>query len=91
MYLFVFEAHKKWQYCGGGAVILAESNEECVQVWEQHLPTIDPNCDFDRTYYPSLFFIPDDAHPCDQFVLVEKFPLTMLEKSRVVMASWNYA
>lgn len=90
MKLFIIQASENWQYCGGGAAVIAERFEE---VW----PLL--NAAYDGELEP--LFESEEAIPkriwqgreinnINAFVLVETFAVPE-QPPRVVMFSFNYA
>lgn len=93
MKIFIFEPYK-WDYCGGGIVIIAFSFKEAVELIVKE--TYDPNNSYTEQQFKKEYFAKDKAEfedvdrEWDTWVLTHEIETTEV-KQRIVMINYNYA
>ncbi len=93
MKIFIFEPYK-WEYCGGGIVVIASSYEEAVELIGKE--TYDPNTSYVDQDFKKEYFAKDESEFKDidrrwnTWVLTHEIETTEV-KQRIAMINYNYA
>lgn len=91
--LFVYKTHPAWDYCGGGAAVIA-NNEKAAQELLTEYIVVTAGCPYSQPLFSEEEFEErrkERIEGVDCWVLIEAFLLKEEQTPRVIMCSWNWA
>lgn len=90
MRIYIYEPHKRWEYCGGAAAVIAHTRPEADALL---LAELNRSEDDLHVIVDSHDFTLPGQYPlyADHWVMIDSYALSGTGNGKVVVAGYNYA